>query len=81
MTTAEKLLAKMRGGPRDWSIEDLKTLARRHGVVWRQPETSHVTFSYPSLPPLTVPAHKPIKPVYVIKFIALIDAIGDQNDA
>ena len=68
MTKSEKLLARMRNSPRDWSIDDLKTLARRYGVDWRQPGTSHVTFIYPGIPPLTVPAHKPIKPIYVMNF-------------
>ena len=79
MTRAEKLLAKMRASPRDWSIDDLKTLAKRHGIDWRQPGTSHVTFSYPGLPPLTVPAHKPIKPIYILRFVALLDAIGERD--
>jgi hypothetical protein len=81
MTKAEKLLLRMRANPRDWSIEDIKALARRHGVDWRQPGTSHVTFSHPGLPPLTVPAHKPVKPIYIVRFLALIGSIpGDQTD-
>ena len=79
MTKAEKLLAKMRNSPRDWSIDDLKTLARRHGLDWRQPGTSHVTFSYRGLPPLTVPAQKPIKPIYVMRFVALLENIGEKH--
>ena len=79
MTKAEKLLARMRNSPRDWSIEELKTLARRYGLDWRQPGTSHVTFSHSGLPPLTVPAHKPIKPIYVMKFLALLELIGEKN--
>jgi len=70
----------MRNNPRDWSIEDLKVLARRHGVDWRQPGTSHVTFSVVAHAPLTVPAHKPIKPIYVIRFVALIDSLGTSHD-
>jgi hypothetical protein len=73
MTKAEKLLARMRGNPRDWDIEDLKVLALRFGVDWRQPGTSHVTFSVVGQIPVTVPAHKPVKPVYVKKFLALLD--------
>jgi hypothetical protein len=34
----------MRNSPCDWLIDDLKTLAARHGLDWRQPGTSHVTF-------------------------------------
>lgn len=79
MSQAEKLLARMRRNPRDWTIDDLKVLARRHGLDWRQPGTSHVTFSFPGMEPLTVPAHKPIKPVYVTRFLGLIDAIGREH--
>jgi len=77
MTQKEKLLQRMRNNPRDWTIDDLKALAQRFGIDWRQPGTSHVTFSHPDLPPLTVPAHKPIKPVYVVRFLALLEHVGD----
>jgi len=26
-----------------------------------------------------VPAHKPIKPIYVMKFLALVEMIGEKN--
>ena len=80
MTKAEKILARMRNNPRDWAIDDLKALAARYGIDWRQPGTSHVTFSKPGTVPLTVPTHKPIKPIYVTRFIALIDSIGDPDE-
>ena len=80
MAKADKLLARMRNNPRDWLIDDLKVLAKRHGVDWRQPGTSHVTFSFAGLTPLSVPAHKPIKPLYVTRFLALIDNVGGTND-
>ena len=76
MTQVEKLLARMRNDPWDWTIEDIKTLAKRYGVDWRQPGSSHVTFSYPGLVPITIPAHKPVKPIYVNRFLALLDGIG-----
>ncbi|WP_442579029.1 hypothetical protein ACSBOB_26455 [Mesorhizobium sp. ASY16-5R] len=80
MTKADKILARMRNNPRDRTIEDLKVLAKRHGIEWRQPGTSHVTFSYPGLTPLTVPAHKPVKPIYIMRFVALLDRIGVADD-
>jgi predicted RNA binding protein YcfA (HicA-like mRNA interferase family) len=73
MSKVEKLLDKMRNNPRDWQIDILKDLARRFGIEWRQPGTSHVTFRHPSGAKHTVPAHKPIKPIYIKKFIRLID--------
>jgi len=81
MTKAEKLLSKMRANPRDWTIDDLKVLAARHGIDWRQPGTSHVTFSHPKAQPLTVPAHKPVKPIYVMKFLTLVEAVENDDNA
>jgi hypothetical protein len=80
MTKVEKLLARMRSNPRDWHIEDLKSLAQRFNVDWRQPGTSHVTFSADGHTPVTIPAHKPVKPIYVKKFLALLDAIGVKDE-
>jgi hypothetical protein len=69
-----------RPNPRaDWRIEQLKAIADRFGVAHRQPGTSHVTFRPPRGEKLTVPAQRPIKPVYVRKFLALIDALGDDQ--
>jgi hypothetical protein len=80
MTKADKIIARMHNNPRDWQIEDLKALADRYGIDYRQPGTSHVTFSYPGLPPLPVPAHKPIKPVYIRLFLELQEQIEDLEN-
>ena len=81
MVRVEKTIARMRNNPRgDWTIDDLKALAARTGVDWRQPGTSHVTFSYPGVVPLTVPSHKPIKAIYVKRFLDLIDRAGASDD-
>lgn len=69
----EKTVAKMRNNPHDWDIDTLKNLAGRFDIEWRQPGTGHVTFRHPNGAKLTVPAHKPIKPIYIKKFIRLID--------
>jgi hypothetical protein len=74
MANADKILRAMRNNPRDWRIEDLKVLAIRFGIGFRQQGTSHVTFRNPGGGVVVVPAAKPIKPVYVRKFVALIDS-------
>ncbi len=80
MGKMQKLIARMRNNPRDdWSIDELKALAERKGIDWRQPGTSHVTFSYPGIAPLTVPAHKPVKAVYVKRFLDLM-ALTEKDD-
>jgi hypothetical protein len=65
----------MRHDPRDWRIEQLKAIADQHRIPYRQPGTSHVVFAPPSRNVLSVPARRPIKPVYVRQFVAMIDAI------
>lgn len=62
MTRADNTLARMRDNPRDWRLEQLKSVADAYGIAYRQPGTSHVTFRHPSGAKLTVPAHKPIAP-------------------
>ena len=47
MSSALKSLEKMRANPRDWRIEDLKVVARRFGIEYRQRATSHVIFTTP----------------------------------
>jgi hypothetical protein len=63
----------MRANPADWRIESLKSVADAHGVAWRQPGGSHVIFRHPNGAMLSVPAHRPIKAVYVRKFVRLVD--------
>jgi len=77
MTAADKLLAKMRENPRDWQIGQLETLARQRELGVRKSGGSHVVFSRAGCPlRVTVPAHKPIKPVYIAQFLELVDWDG-----
>ena len=80
MTAAAKILDRMRNNSTGWRIEDLKTVAARFNIQYRQPGTSHVTFRHPTGAKLTVPARKPIKPVYVKKFLELIDEVTHEKD-
>jgi predicted RNA binding protein YcfA (HicA-like mRNA interferase family) len=80
MSKAEKLLAKMRTNPRDWRIEELESVAQRHGVDVRKTGGSHFVFLHPdSELAVTIPFKRPIKPVYVTQFLALLDDIGVQQ--
>ena len=73
MASAEKILASMRKNAKNWRIEDLQTLAKYYGIAYRQNGTSHVFFTFdPGY--LPVPAHRPIKSVYVRQFVELLDA-------
>jgi len=80
MTAAAKILGRMRNNPKGWRIDDLKSVAARYDIEYRQPGTSHITFRHPSGAKLTVPARKPIKPIYVKKFLELIDEVTHEKD-
>ena len=72
MTRATKIFEQMKANPRDWRIESLKSVAEARGLVHRQPGGSHVIFRHPNGAMLSVPARRPIKPIYVKKFIRLV---------
>ncbi len=80
MSRIKKLVAKMRANPRDWRIEKLKTLADRLDITYDQHGTSHVIFRTKSGKRLSVPAHKPIKPIYITEFLSLIDGLEGDNE-
>ena len=81
MSKAGKLLEKMRRNPRDWRIRDLESLASRHGLEVRKPGGSHAVFFHRATGrQLSVPAKRPIKPVYVNAFVALLDEIGVDDE-
>jgi hypothetical protein len=72
MNTATKLLEAMRSNPLDWQIGSLQTVARQKGIDWRQEGTSHCVFIRADGKTLPVPAQRPIKPIYVKKFVAFV---------
>jgi len=81
MNTASKLLEAMRNNPRDWRIDELRTVARKIGIEVRNEGGSHHVFSYPGLrDALSVPAHRPIKPVYIRAFVDLCARIDELKE-
>ena len=80
---ADKSLRKMRESRSGWRIEDLLTVAKENGLDWRRPGSggSHVIFSAAGVREIvTVPAKRPIKPIYIKHFVVLIDAAkGAKN--
>ena len=78
MNTATKLLEALRHNPLDWRIEQLQTVARQYGVSVRCEGGSHHVFSHPVVQDIaSVPAHRPIKRVYVRQFVALVDKVKE----
>lgn len=78
MSKADKLLEQMRNNPRDWRIEDVKTVAQSLSIDWRNMGGSHHVFGISGIPEkVCIPAHRPIKPAYIRQFVALIDKIRE----
>ena len=72
----------MRESPTGWRIEELQAVAEANRVEWRRPGRggSHVIFSAPGVREIvSAPARRPIKPVYIKQFLALIDAAGEDG--
>jgi hypothetical protein len=62
----EKLLERMRRNPRDWRIEDVRTLCRAYELDFDKPAGgSHYGVRDPgTAQTVTIPFARPIKPVY-----------------
>jgi hypothetical protein len=78
--SAAKTLQAMRRNPNGWRIEELEAVAKDNSVEWRRPGRggSHVIFSAPGVREIvSVPAKRPIKPVYIKQFLALVDAANE----
>ena len=79
----------MRNNPRDWQIGQLLAVAKKLAVECRSQGGSHHVFSHPAVAEIvSVPAHRPIKPVspkgtsfgaYVRQFVALIDKVKESQ--
>jgi len=79
MSTFEKLLERMGRNPYgDWTMDNLLTIARRLNIEVRNSDGSHHVFSYPGVEEdVTVPFKRPIKAVYIKKFLALVGAVKE----
>jgi predicted RNA binding protein YcfA (HicA-like mRNA interferase family) len=61
----------------DWTIDDVETVCRAAGLMFRRGKGSHCHAKHPSAREiLTVPARRPIKPVYIRKLLRYIDING-----
>ena len=80
VSNAAKIIAKMRRNPRDWRIEDLAVVAGRLGIDHNQHGTGHVVFRHAKAGRLSVPANRPIKPVYIRLFVDFVDRVGQQHE-
>lgn len=71
----------MRANPRDWRIEDVRTVCAAFGVACAAPRKgSHYKVKHESqVEMLTMPAHRPIKPWYIEALVTLIDRVREAR--
>jgi predicted RNA binding protein YcfA (HicA-like mRNA interferase family) len=72
MSTAQKILESMVNNPRDWKIEQVITVAKANGLTVHCPGGSHHIVRNASGAKISVPAHRPINPVYIKQLVRLI---------
>jgi predicted RNA binding protein YcfA (HicA-like mRNA interferase family) len=77
VANADKLLGRMRDNPRDWRIEDVEAVCAGFGIACTAPRKgSHYKIKHErAVEILTIPAHRPIKPVYIRDLVRLIDLV------
>jgi hypothetical protein len=79
---SSELLNRMRNNPAgDWHIRDVEAVCREHGLLFRAGKgTSHCHAKHKSSREiLTIPARRPIKPVYIRKLVRYIEMHGEQE--
>lgn len=80
MSKAQKLLAAMESNPRDWQVEQVETVAMAFGLTLHRPGGSHCIVRHANGRKVSVPAHRPIKPIYIRQFVRLVRfGIGDDE--
>ncbi len=72
MSQAQKLLEAMSNNPLDWRIEQVHTVAKAFGLTVHSPGGSHHIVRHVNGAMLSVPAHRPIKPVYIRQLVRLV---------
>jgi hypothetical protein len=80
---AADLLERMRANPQaNWTIADIEQLCRPCGLTTTPPRRgSHFKVRDPqSGTTLTIPAHRPIRAVYIRALVALADRFREGKD-
>ena len=72
----------MRANPRDWRIEDVAALCSAFGVACTPPRKgSHYKVKHESRSEmLTIPARRPVKPVYIADLVRYIEAVSGGRE-
>lgn len=72
MSKAQKLIEAMANNPLDWQIDQVHTVAKASGLTVHCPGGSHHVVRNAAGAKISIPAHRPIKAIYIKKLIRLI---------
>ena len=70
----------MRNNQQDWTLADLKRLTNHFEIQLRQGKGSHIYLTFPNNSTLSVPVKRPIKAIYIIQFLELLDALQNEQE-
>lgn len=78
---SDALLERMRANPRDWRIEDVISVCRTAGATCTPPRNgSHYKVKHEAVANLlTIPARRPIKPIYIRQLVRFLDAVAEAG--
>ncbi len=62
----------MANNPLDWKIDQVQTVAKAFGLSVNFPGGSHHILRHASGAKISVPAHRPIKPIYIKQLVRLV---------
>lgn len=80
MSKVRKLVERMRANPQDWRMASLEVVARHYDMTVRRTGGSHFVFLHAESDiAVSIPSKRPIKPVYIVQFLALLDDIGSSK--
>jgi hypothetical protein len=83
MSRGKKRLEEMRNNPRaDWQISDVEVVCAAYGITLEEPSSgTHYKVKHERLRDIvTIPARRPIKPVYIRNLVAMVDELKDKID-
>ena len=72
MGKAQKLIEAMANNPQDWQIAQVHTVAKASGLTVHCPSGSHHVVRNAAGEKISIPAHRPIKAIYIKQLMRLI---------
>ncbi len=76
MSKIDKLIDKLRNNPKNTNIDMIRKILDYYGLIYLWGKGDHLNVKHPTINYiLTIPAHKPIKPIYIKRLLKMIDEL------